>query len=389
MVHALHIVAGLDAAHGGPSYSVPKLCRSLAEIGADIDLYSVQGRDPPRSDEIGNRYREHYFDCNFDHIPILRDLRWSSGLMRAACETASRAEIVHDHGIWLLPNVQAGRVAARSKRPLIVSPRGMLAPTALAFSRVKKRVFWQLVQAPAIRNAACFHATSEQEYEEIRAFGLNSPVAVIPNAIDIPPARLDAATPHDRKRTVLSLGRLHPKKGLEHLIQAWAGVEEKFPDWQLRIVGPAEQNYDRRLDGLVASLGLSRVTVEGPLYGKLKTEAYGAADLFVLASLNENFGIVVTEALATGIPVIATRGAPWAGLETERCGWWVDHGVGPLAAALANAMAMTHEALKTMGGRGRKWVARDFSWNHVAGEMLKVYRWLARGCTPPDTIRLD
>jgi glycosyltransferase involved in cell wall biosynthesis len=387
MVHALHIVAGLDAAHGGPSYSIPKLCRSLAEIGADIDLYSVKGRDPPFGDEINGSYRVRHFDWNYRGVPILQDLRWSSGLRTAVLAAATRAEIIHDHGIWLMPNVHAGRAAARSRKPLIVSPRGMLAPAALAFSRAKKRIFWQLVQGPAIREAACFHATTEQEYEEIRAFGLLSPVAVIPNAIDLPPACVRSAAPADRGRTVLSLGRLHPIKGLDRLIWAWAKVEGRYPDWRLRIVGPAEQSYDHTLRELVTSLGLSRVSIEGPLYGDLKTAAYRASDLFVLATLTENFGIAVAEALATETPVISTWGAPWARLESERCGWWVDHGVEPLAAALADAMAMPYEALRAMGVRGRVWMTRDFSWYQVAREMLNVYRWLARGAEPPATVR--
>jgi len=389
MVHALHVVAGLDAAHGGPSYSVPKLCRSLAEIGADIDLYSVKGRDHRSNGEISGSYRERQFDWDYERVPILRALRCSSGLTTALRAAARRAEIIHDHGIWLLPNVQAGWVAARAQKPLIVSPRGMLAPKALAFSSTKKRIFWQLVQGPAIRDAACFHATSEQEYEEIRAFGLSNPVAVIPNAIDLLIPRPHAKGPADRERTVLSLGRLHPKKGVDHLIRSWAKVEGRFPDWRLRIVGPAEHSYDRVLRRLVSSLDLSRVSIEGPLYGKLKAAAYCAADVFVLPTLNENFGIAVAEALAAGTPVISTRGAPWAGLESERCGWWIDDGVGPLATALANAMAMSPEALRTMGAHGRNWMVRDFSWDRVAGEMLNVYWWLARGAKPPSTVRFS
>ena len=140
MVHALHVVAGLDAAHGGPSYSIPKLCRTLAEIGAEIDLYSVKGQDPRCNGEIGDNYRERYFDWDYIRVPVLRNLRWSSDLSAALRAATTHAEIIHDHGIWLLPNVQAGRAAARSHTPLIVSPRGMLAPTALAFKPLEARV---------------------------------------------------------------------------------------------------------------------------------------------------------------------------------------------------------------------------------------------------------
>src|SRR5207302_10654584 len=119
-------------------------------------------------------------------VPVLRGLRRSSGLSKALERAAPATDVIHNHGLWLMPNVAAGWAAARARRPLVVSPRGMLAPAALAFSALKKRAFWRLLQGPAVRQAACLHATSEQEYQEIRAFGLANPVAIIPNGIDLP-----------------------------------------------------------------------------------------------------------------------------------------------------------------------------------------------------------
>src|SRR5262249_43146950 len=131
-----------------------------------------------------------------------------------------------------------------------------------------------------------------------------------------------------------------------------------------------------------------RVSIEGSVVGDAKTAAYREADLFVLPALNENFATTVAEALAAGTPVIATKGAPWHGLAREGCGWWIDHGVEPLQAVLANAMVMTREALEAMGAKGRAWMARDFSWDRVARDMLDVYRWLTLRGEPPETVRL-
>ena len=288
-----------------------------------------------------------------------------------------------------MPNVAAGWAAARARKPLVVSPRGMLAPAALAFSRLKKRAFWRLLQGPAIRRAACLHATSEQEYEEIRAFGLTNPVAIIPNGIDLPEliAEQTASTPADR--VVLSLGRIHPKKGLDRLVRAWATIEAGHPGWRLRIIGPGEAGHDDELRALAAALGLARVSIEGPVYGDAKFAAYRDADVFVLSTLNENFGLTVAEALASGTPAISTRGAPWSGLEAQGCGWWIDHGVDPLAASMANAMAMPREALQAMGAKGRSWMARDFSWDRVARDTVTVYRWLTGEVEAPPTVRFD
>jgi glycosyltransferase involved in cell wall biosynthesis len=140
---------------------------------------------------------------------------------------------------------------------------------------------------------------------------------------------------------------------------------------------------------LAMALGLTRVYVEGPIYGDAKTTAYEDADVFVLSTLNENFGLTVAEALAAGTPVISTKGAPWSGLENEGCGWWIDHGVEPLAAAMARAMVLPREVLKAMGKNGREWMARDFSWDRVAHDMLDVYLWLAGSVDPPGSVRFD
>jgi len=387
MIRVLHVIAALDIAQGGPSYSVPRLCGSVAAIGAEVELVSVRGPDGWECAGQGG-YRERRFRGNFSQLPILRKLRWSTGLARALRTSVLRVDVIHDHGLWLMPNVQAGWASRGAQKPLVVSPRGMLAPEALAFSHLKKRAFWFLLQGNVVRNAACLHVTSEQEYAEIRAFGLDNPVAIIPNGIDVPNLPTILGEP-SAGRTVLSLGRLHPKKGLDRLVRAWAQVEATHPDWWLRIVGPSEQGYERSLRTLAVELGLVRISIEGAIYGEDKVAAYRDADVFVLSTLNENFALTVAEALAAGTPVISTKGAPWQALEGEGCGWWIDHGIEPLARALDRALEMPRPALEAMGARGRAWMKRDFSWDRVGGDMMAVYEWLVRGAEPPDTVRFD
>src|SRR5262249_54822599 len=372
--------------HGGPSYTVPRLCQALATAGADAQLLSVAGADgcdiTPHSDGVRR------FPRDLARVPIVGGLRCSSGLARALHELAPKVDVIHDHGLWLMPNVDAGRAALLARKPFIVAPRGMLAPAALAFSRLKKRAIWTLFQGKVVRRAACIHATSNQEHDEIRDFGLNNPVAIVPNGIDLPELGERPNSGAAVGRVVLSLGRIHPKKGLDRLVRAWAKVESVYPDWRLRIVGPDELGHAGELAALAAKLRARRVSVEKSVAGDAKIAAYQQADLFVLPTLNENFGITVAEALAAGTPVIATKGAPWRALQSEGCGWWIDHGVEPLAVALANAMVMTREALQAMGAKGRAWMARDFSWDRVAHDMLNVYRWLSARGEAPNTVRL-
>lgn len=387
-LRALHVLPGLDPAHGGPSYSVPRLCQALAAEGTEITLYSVALAAAAQGTSTVGDYRDCRFAWEGASLPFLRNLRFSSGLRRALHVAARGADVVHDHGLWLMPNVWVGRAAMRAGKPLVVSPRGMLAPAALVFSRWKKLAFWRLLQGPAFQQARCFHATSEAEYAEIRGFGLRQPVAIIPNGIDLPELAPTAASSY-RERVVLSLGRIHPIKGLDRLLRAWAKLEAASPEWQLRIVGPAEGSHDRELRALAEQLGLERVSIEAPIYGDAKSATYCDADLFVLPSANENFGVSVAEALAAGTPVVSTRGAPWAGLDAEGCGWWIEHGIDPLAAALATAMALPRETLKSMGAKGRAWMARDFSWKRVACDMLELYAWLVGTADRPVAVRLD
>ena len=136
-------------------------------------------------------------------------------------------------------------------------------------------------------------------------------------------------------------------------------------------------------------LRLRRMEFVEPLYGEAKLSAYREADLFVLPTRSENFGITVAEALAAGTPAIVTKGAPWQGLQTHRAGWWIDIGVDALVAALEEAMAASPDELVRRGINGREWMIRDFSWHNLGKQMDRTYRWLMEGGVHPSWVRLN
>lgn len=302
-------------------------------------------------------------------------------------QAANRKDlIIHAHGLWLAPNIYAGLSAKQHGVPLIVSPRGMVAPAALEFSRYRKVLVWRFLQQPAYAPAATWHATSEAESEDIRRIGVVAPIAVLPNGVDLPD--LDDP-PADRERTVLYLGRIHPKKALPHLLEAWSKIGLTRPGWRLRIVGPDEGGHAEELRALATRLNLSEVSVEAPVYGDEKARLLASASLFVLPTLSENFGIAVAEALAAGTPVIVSKGAPWGEIESVGCGWWHEIGPEPLAAALTEAMSLSSGELSQMGDRGREWTRATFGWDPIAQNMARLYTWVLGKGPQPDFVRID
>jgi glycosyltransferase involved in cell wall biosynthesis len=385
-MHVIQIIGTLAREAAGPSYSVRRLAEALAARGVVSEILSL---GEPGEQDLGGA-RSRVFGVEARRLPGLDSLLPSLGMAAAIEEAARAGAVLHNHGLWRLPNIYPARAARRHGAPLIVSPRGMLSEAALAYSRWPKRAFWHAMQKRALEAATCFHATSAEEARDIGRAGLGQPVAQIPNGIDVADADAVAAGKVGRAtagpRTLLQLGRLHPIKRIDRLLEAWARLEGKHPDWQLRIVGPSEGSHRQELLALAGQLGVARVAIELEVYGAAKERAFREADLLVLASASENFGMVVAEALANGTPVIATKGTPWQGLPSQGCGWWIDHGVEPLTAALDTAMALDRASLDFMGARGRQWMLDAFSWVRVAADMEAVYRWAGNGDTRPSSV---
>jgi glycosyltransferase involved in cell wall biosynthesis len=368
----------VDAAAGGPAYSIPSLAQALAEQGAELDLHVLFG--PESCGEIA--YRLHRHPC----WQILKKLGIAPPLRRALRTAAQQADILHNHGLWTMPNIYPRAAVRGTACKLITSPRGMLSPQALAKSRWRKRVMWLLCQQRALAASHCFHATAENEYRDIRAAGLRGPVAIIPNGIDVPPKLVREDI---QRRRVLFLGRLDPIKRIDVLIQAWRQVQERFPAWDLEIVGPDENGHLQQLQKMAAEPNAQRVAFRGPAYGPAKEAALRQAQLLVLPSRSENFGMVVAEALANGVPVIVSRGAPWSAVETHRCGWWLDISVPALAEMLGKALSLSPIELAEMGKRGREWIARELDWKRIAQMMVVTYQWLIDGGEPPRCVITD
>jgi glycosyltransferase involved in cell wall biosynthesis len=382
-VRIIQVVSHVGNEASGPSYTVPRLSRALGASGNDVTLFSL--RDGLLTPSRGFQHQVFAVDRTF--APL-----WGSRALREALlSTCGHSDILHSHGLWLLPNMYVDQVAKQTSIVHVISPRGTLAQRALARSRLRKSLALRLFQRSSLTSATCLHATADMEYADIRRAGLRQPVAIVPNGVDL------AATIADEqrnlrevgRRVVLFLGRIHPQKGIDLLIRAWSRVPQRPPDCVLRIVGLDSDGYLPSLRRLAQQLGATDIEFAGPAYGGDKHREYRSATVYVLPTHSENFGITVAEALANGTPVIATKGAPWEGLHEERCGWWVDHGLEPLAAALQHALGLPALELHAMGTRGQAWMARDFNWDVIAERMTTLYHWLRHGGSVPTFVRLN
>lgn len=277
---------------------------------------------------------------------------------------------VHFHGIWCLRLAQCLNFYLKNGVPCVVTPHGMLDPWPLRHKALKKKIGWHVYQKRLLNAATILHATSEREAEQFRKLGLKSNIAVIPWGVNIPCSK--PICPDSGVKTAVFLGRVFPVKGLPMLIQAWADVRPR--GWRLLIAGPDEAGHQAELESQISAAGVGDViSLVGSLGGEVKTKFLFSSKLFILPTHSENFGLVVPEALAHGLPVITTQGAPWQLLEEERCGWWTSVTVDGIAAALREATSKPAEELADMGERGRAVVAERFAWPAIAQQFVQLY----------------
>lgn len=379
-LHVVQVIHALDRERGGPSVTVPALCEALGRAGHRVQLMATQQGETPRAPS-------DFSLRTFATVPGGARLGVSLGMHRALRGAlAGGADVVHSHGLWLWTNLDVAQRARAAGVPHVLSPRGMLEPYALQRSRWIKTALWHLGQGRALRQASCIHVTADSEADAVRDCGIDNPLAVIPNGVAIPPPH---RTTSEAVRRLLYVGRLDEKKGIDLLIRGWCQVERDFPEWQLEVIGALNGSYAQEMQGLASDLGAQRLYFRGAAYESERDAHLARAELFVLPTRSENFGMVVAEALAASVPVICSKGAPWPGLSSRGCGFWVDVGLEPLVAALRTALGMPRPTLAAMGVAGRQWMQCDFSWEAQAEKMSRTYEWLVGRGPCPEHVRIS
>lgn len=283
-------------------------------------------------------------------------------------------DVLHVNTCWLPIASFITSLAYKRNISIIYSTHGMLEPWIMkrhAYTRKKPAML--LYQRRALNMADCIIATSESEKGHIKELGIKSDIRVIPLGIEI--NKYTFKKSWVKKKTILFLSRLHVKKGIEILLHAAYGIKDILTDYNIIIAGEGDKKYTLKLKKLVNELKLNDIiSFAGGVYGKEKIRLLQQADILVLPTYSENFGIVVIEALACGTPVITTTGTPWKELYDRNCGWWVKPTVEDITKALTEYTKKTDDELMTMGKNGRKLVEEKYTAEIMANRTLALYK---------------
>lgn len=375
----LAVVSHLDPRYGGLSAAVPQLGLSMVNQGFEVSLAAFCAP--------GEIFRPAgYEEEHLSFWPTSRR-RWieSRALRQEFTAKVCSVDGLHIHGLWEMSTAMACRTALRAQRPYVLSAHGMLEPWALANKGWKKRVYAALIERANVERAACLHALTAAEARQYRDFGAKGPIAVVPNAVQIPqrlsPQRFLEQYPALRdRRVILFLGRLHPKKGLDLLAEAWLQLWRDYPDAVLVLAGPDSAGTRAALGARLASGGAEpSVVFAGMLDEPMKWSALAAAECFVLPSFSEGLSMSVLEALGAGVPVLITHACNMPEVSRHEAGWVIEPEVGTIAAALRQVLERGPEANRITGDRGRGLIASSYSPCRVAEQMAAVYEFALTG----------
>ena len=368
------MITGISRNSGGPSRSVQGLVSGLNRVSVDAWLMTLRHGDEPWVDGISHFVNGEPFEDAVNRI---------------------RPDIVHLHGIWSWALHRCAVICRRWNIPYVIAPRGMLELWSLKQKWLKKRLARWLYQDRDLKGATALHATAESEAEQFKKLGFKNPVIVSPNGVNVPNG-FQFPVPRSPfpfvARRALFVSRMHPKKGVLELVEAWGALNNStcstcstwLNNWKVELVytvsGEFEKDYESKVKARVDELGLQdQFIFTGALNDEEKWKAYARADLFVLPTYSENFGIVVAEALWAGVPVITTKGTPWQELEDRNCGWWIDAGVNPLVAALKEAISLSDSERYEMGVRGNSLIDETYTWAAVIKTMIAGYKEIVAG----------
>lgn len=378
-MNILHIIPAYYPASywGGPIFSVYAMNNALARL-QDISL-TVLTTDSA-GPQLGDRLDTAKLAGLYPNHEVIMTRRVagaciSTELLRKLPGLVRRADVVHLTATYSFPTIPTLVLCHIFNKPLVWSPRGAIQDAHEwegSTRRKLKRVWERICNALIRRGKVVLHTTSERERVATQERLPRATAMVLSNGVDVSEALTTRDWLPDGRLRLMYLGRLSQKKGIENLLHAISRLDD--PDISLTLYGGGNGAYTASLKALSERLGLlgrGAVFFAGNVDGEAKSAAFYTADVCIVPSHTENFCMVVAEALAHGVPVIASRGTPWAEIEEKRCGLWVDNSPESLAQAIVQVRGMD---LPEMGKRGWSWMKAEYEWNTIAKSMRNIYR---------------
>ncbi|MDR1544235.1 MAG: glycosyltransferase [Prevotellaceae bacterium] len=381
----LHTIGGLGAKSGGTSTCTYDLLSAMQQNSCNVELLTPAVID---ADDkllgVGEEWIKVLPNDCCSPFAISKNIK--NFLVK------SDYDLYHTNGLWMYVIHITAAIARQKGKPYIISPHGMLYPQALHRSYWKKLPLIHLYFKKDIRNATCIHATCRQEMEYVRQFGYEGAVAVISNPVVMPDftdllfKNKESFLINNQRRKFGFLGRLHSRKAVENLIYGMSGLGEDASRAELVIMGKGDDSYEQFLHSEVERLGLKNVTFAGFVNGRQKYEQLSELSALFVPSDFENFGMIVTEALSVGTPVMASLGTPWEELNTHRCGWWIDRSPENITSVMQQVLELSTDELLQMGQRGMELVKNNYSADKVALQMKQLYEWILNKCEKPEFV---
>ncbi|NJO59336.1 MAG: glycosyltransferase [Richelia sp. RM2_1_2] len=377
----LVIVPALGTVYGGPSKSVVELAQALGRH-ASVDLVTTNANgsevlDVPLNTWLPKtNYRVQYFPYRG-----LDDYKFSLSLIQWLFKNIKNYNLVQTNAIFSLPNLPAYWACRLYQTPYVTVPRGMLEPWALSYKAWKKRIYYTLLEKPALQNASLIQMLASTEAEQIKPLNLKTPITIAPNGIhrqdfeQLPnPELFYQQFPETRNKTlILFLGRIDPKKGLDLLATAFGKIHDQFPQTHLIAAGPDNIGFLPTAKEYFAKAGcLQAVTFTGMLTGSLKYAALAAANIYVAPSYSEGFSMSVLEGMASGLPSIITTGCNFPEAAKAEAAYVVDINADAIANALTHCLQSPQQA-KEMGIRARQLIFEQYTWDSIAKKLIQVY----------------
>ena len=378
----LFVIPALGSVYGGPSQCVLDLAQALGCQGVELDIVATTANGATRLNVPTQTWiQEKFYRVQYFSYWNFIDYKFSWSLTRWLFQNISNYDLVHTHTIFCYPTLPAYWACQFYQIPYIMTPHGMLEPWALAYKSWKKTPYFKLIEKPALQGASAIQMLASTEATNVKKLGLKSPLVIIPNGIyqedfqDLPsPEIFYQQFPETRhKRSIIFLGRIDPKKGLDLLAIAFGTVHAQFPETHLILAGPDNIGFSPTVKGYFSEVNcLEAVTFTGMLTGSLKYAALAAADIYVAPSYSEGFSVSVLEGLTSGLPCIITTGCNFPEAGIEKAALVVDINAKKITDALLWCLVNPEEA-KQIGDRARQFIFENYTWDKIANKMQKVY----------------